>query len=300
VTGRRHRLILGLALACLPGFAPVVASANATSLPSFGHVFVIVGENKSLFQLTRSRAPYINANIKPVSAWFTNYNDVVKNSLPNYIAMTSGQYAPCQVKGPCGSFAVPNIFAQLGNGRWKDWNESMPSNCYRKNAGAKSTKNLYQVGHNPALFYTGLPCSTYDVPAGTTGPNDMSGFNHALATGNVPAFNFISPNDCENSHDSCDGGNIVTEFDNFLRKEIPLIQASPAFGTDGVIFVTYDEGYRKLDYTTTMMAVLSPKVRAATYTARYDHYSALATWEQIFGLPCLAHACGASVLPLTS
>jgi phosphatidylinositol-3-phosphatase len=143
-------------------------SSSASTVPSFGHVFVIVGENKSLFQLTPSNAPYIMKTLEPESAWFTNYNDVTKGSLADYVALTSGQFAPCQPMGPCGSFNVPSIFSQLGNGAWKDWNESMPANCYPKVAGSDSMLNAYKQGHNPVLYYTGLPCSTYDVPAGTT------------------------------------------------------------------------------------------------------------------------------------
>jgi hypothetical protein len=174
----------------------------------------------------------------------------------------------------------------------------MPSNCYRKDAGARSTLNAYQAGHNPGLYFTDLPCSTYDVPAGTTGPDDMSSFNNALATGNVPRYNFITPNDCEDSHNSCDGANIVKEYDDFLKKEVPLIKASPAFGSNGVIFVTYDEGYRPKDDSNTMMAVTGPQVQPGTHSGYYDHYSTLATIEQGLGLTCLAHACSATPLPL--
>jgi hypothetical protein len=294
----RPRPILFALAACLLATSPALASpASAASVPSFGHVFVIVGENTSLFELNSSNAPYIMNTLKPGSAWFTNYNGVARGSLADYVALTSGQYAPCQTSGPCGQFSVPSIFSQLGNGAWRDWNESMPSNCYTKSAGSDSTLNAYQTGHNPALFYAGLPCSTYDVPAGTTGPDDMSFFNAALAAGTVPEYNFISPNLCEDGHDSCNGANKITEYDNFLQKEIPLIEASPAFGSDGVIFVTYDEGGGQ--NPNTMMAVVGSQVQAGTYTGHYDHYSTVATIEQGLGLPCLANACSASILPLS-
>jgi hypothetical protein len=296
----RPRLILPGLAACLLATSPALASqASAAAVPPFGHVFVIVGENKSLFQINSSNAPYIMNTLKPASAWFTDYNDVAKGSLADYVALTSGQYASCQTSGPCGSFNVPSIFSQMGDGAWQDWNESMPSNCYKSDAGALSTLNAYQAGHNPALWYAGLPCSTYDVPAGTTGPDDMSYFNAALAAGTVPKYNFITPNNCEDSHNSCNGANIVTEYDNFLKKEIPLIEASPAFGSDGVIFVTYDEGYRQQNDTNTMMAVVGPQVQAGTYTGHYDHYSTVATIEQGLGLSCLANACTANALPVS-
>ena len=295
----RVRLIFPGLAACLLAASPVLASqASAATVPSFGHVFVIVGENKSLFQINSFNAPYIINTLKPKSAWFTQYNNVAWGSLANYVALTSGQYASCQTSGPCGSFNVPSIFSQVGNGAWKGWNESMPSNCYRNFAGSASALNAYKPGHNPALYYGGLPCSTYDVPAGTTGPDDTSFFNKALAAGTVPKYNFITPNLCEDGYHSCNGANTVTEFNNFLKKEIPLIKASPAFGSNGVIFVTFDEGNVPTKNPNTMMAVTGPQVKVGTYSAYYDHYSTLRTIEKGLGLSYLANASTASSFPV--
>ncbi|GEM_PF-2126715 len=276
----------------------LVAAPTQATVPSFGHVFVIVGENKALFQLNSQNAPYIIDTLEPESAWMTDYYAITPGSLADYIALTSGQYAPCQATGPCGSFAVPSIFSQLGSGLWTDWNESMPSNCYASKSGSESALNAYKPGHNPALYYQGIPCSTYDVPAGTTGPDDMSYFNAALQAGTVPEYNFITPNLCEDSYHSCNGANIVTEYSDFLQREIPLIEQSPAFGSNGVIFVTYDEGYVPTHNENTMLAVLGPQVQPGTYSGYYDHYSTLATIEAGLGLPCLANACSASTLPV--
>ena len=160
-----------------PVLASGQASASTGAVPSFGHVFVIVGENTSLFQLNSTNAPYVMSTLMPESAWFTDYNDVARGSLADYIALTSGQYASC--------------------------------------------------------YYAGLPCSTYDAPAGTTGPDNMSAFESALAGGTVPEYNFITPNLCEDSHDSCNGANRITEFNSFLQREIPLIESSPASGQTG-------------------------------------------------------------------
>ncbi len=279
---------------------PGAQLAASTRAPVFGHVFVIVGENKSLRDITLSDAPYIVKTLKPESAWFTNYSDVARGSLADYVALTSGQFAPCQTRGPCGEFQVPSIFSQLGHAKWVDWNESMPSNCDRKKeTGSTSALNAYKAGHNPGLYYAGLPCSSYDRPAGTTGADDMSAFNRALAAGKVPKYNFVTPNECEDGYHDCNGPHTiayaVTEFDDFLKKEIPLIENSPAFGSNGVIFTTLDEGSR--GDANTMMIVTGPQVLPGTYSGAYNHYSALATIEQGLGVPCLAAACGASALP---
>lgn len=281
----------------------VLISAGTTAraagvVPAFGHVFVIVGENKSLSEIKDTNAPYIMKTLKPAGAWFTDYNHVVKGSLADYIALTSGQFDPCQAHGPCGVKTVPSIFSQVGAGNWRDWNESMPRNCYTGYSGSTTNLNAYKPGHNPALYYAGIPCATYDVPAGTTGPDDMSSFNQALAAGSVPKYNFVSPNLCEDSYHSCNGANIVTEYDDFLKKEIPLIEKSPAFGSDGVIFVTYDEANRHQPSSVTMMIVLGPQVLPGTYTGHFDHYSTVATVEAGLGLPCLANACQRTAFPI--
>ena len=69
----RLRLILSGLAACLLAISPVLtSSASAATVPSFGHVFVIVGENKSLSeQINSANAPYIMKTLKPGSAWFT-------------------------------------------------------------------------------------------------------------------------------------------------------------------------------------------------------------------------------------
>lgn len=276
---------------------------------ALGHVFVIMGENKSLAQVTGtpSKDPYILQTLKPQGAWFTGYNSLTTGSLSQYIAITSGQYAECQRQGPCGKFAIPSIFSQLGIGNWKAWMESMPSRCYTGKFGSMTTHNFYKDGHNPALWYTDLnpTCPTYDVPAGTTGWDDMSYFNSALAAGSVPTYNFISPNGCEGGYQTCTNKagvtvNPVAAFDNFLRKEIPLIQGSPAYGSDSLIVITFDEGQitQTSRGTSTMLLVLGPQVVPGTYDGYYDHYSTLATTQEGLGLPCLAGACTATPLPI--
>lgn len=296
----RRLVLLGLLATPLAAGLCSPPPTSAAASPSFGHVFVIVGENKSLSNINSADAPYIVNTLEPESAWFTDYSDVASGSLADYAALTSGQYASCETGGPCGAQSVPSIFSQLGNGAWEDWNESMPSNCDSSAAGANSTLNAYKPGHNPGLAFAGLSCSTYDVPAGTIGPDDMSAFNAALAAGTVPTYNFITPNLCEDADVACNGPDKiayeVTEFNNFLSKEIPLIEASPAFGSNGVIFVTFDEGASETD-PNTMLAVLGPQVVVGAYPGSYNHYSTLATIEQGLGLSCLANACTAGVLP---
>jgi hypothetical protein len=280
-------------LMALPG-----ASASA-AVPRFGHVFLIVGENTSYSQVTAAHAPYITRTLRPEGAWLSNYRTFPQSgSLGQYIAMVSGQFNRCEANNDLPARcqqSLPNLFGQLASsGRsWRDWQESMPAHCYHFDAGLPSRHNEYSAHHNPALYFTGLraTCRASDPPMGDTGAKATGSFDMALASGDVGNLNLIVPNDCENGHDPC-GGDPVRHFDAFLAREVPRIEASPAFGNDGVIFITWDEGADPpKDPAHVATLVLGPLVRPAVVDhSRHDHYGLERTLATGFGLPPLAKA----------
>jgi hypothetical protein len=124
---------------------------------------------------------------------------------------------------------------------------------------------------------------------GSTAPDDTSAFDASLASGHVARFDFIVPNECEDGHDPC-GRNRITQFDDFLRREIPKIEASPAFGPRSLIVVTFDEGSDASPTGPVVFAALGPLVRPGTYgTLGLNHYSFLRTMEQGFGIRRFLH-----------
>jgi hypothetical protein len=310
---------------------PAAASVNTSleGVPSFGHVFVIVGENKEITRIKATNAPYIIGTLKPSSAWLTNYFALTHFSEANYVGMTSGQYTRCeQFDGSVASCHqnVDNLFHQLdGAGvSWHVWAESMPAPCYLLKAGGDKTLNTYAPKHNPAVFFDDIEgvggvwsatnqspeCLANDVPAGSTGPNDMSAFESALASGHIPRFNFVVPNICEDGHDNCaPQGNEVTQFDDFVARVVPRIESSPAFGSNGVIIVTFDEGNSNrgpgagqfAGGGNVIFAVISPLAVPGVYggSFAFNHYSLLRTLEDGFGIS--THLGGAaSASPITS
>jgi hypothetical protein len=331
---RRARILLlpavvAFALAAWSSPGRAVTTTSSEGVPSFNHVFVIIGENTEIGQVNKSNSPYLMNQVKPDAAWLTNYFAVTHFSEANYAAMTSGQFTHCQQFD--GSIAschqdVENIFHQLDGVTpnavsWKSWMESMPNPCQVVSAGGAKTLNHYAPKHNPAVFYDNVEglggvwspdpsgqsneCKTNDIPTGGTGPNDMSTFNARLATGNVAQFNYIVPNECEDGHDNCKPqGNGVTQFDNFLAQEVPQIENSPAFGSDGVLIITYDEGTSNKGPGTSkqfsgggnvIFAVVSPLAQAGEYGSNYNHYSLLRTLEDGYGITDHpAHAANAS------
>jgi len=282
------------------GVAILLSAAPASgAVPRFGHVFLIVGENTSASQVTARHAPYLSRTLRPQGAWLTNYHTFTRSSsLGQYIAMVSGQFTRCEADNALPARchqAAPNLFSQLhASGRtWRDWQESMPAPCFRRDAGRPALHNEYSAHHNPALYFTGLraACRADSVPMGGTGAKATGTFDAALASGAVGDFNLIVPNDCENGHDRC-GGDRVRHFDAFLAREVPRIEASPAFGRTGVIVITWDEGADPpKDPGHVGALVLGPLVRAGVVDrARHDHYGLERTLAAGFGVRPLAHA----------
>jgi phosphatidylinositol-3-phosphatase len=311
---RPPRAVLTVAVLAASALCAPPASA---AVAHFGHVFLIVGENTSYAQITARHAPFLTGVVKPQGAWVTNDHSFTgSSSLGQYVGMVSGQYTRCEAHNDlpdrCHQRA-PSLFAQLAaSGRsWRDWEESMTNACDPVDSGAAWARNIYSAHHNPALYFTGLqggrvdeaiapaaPCRTNDLPMGTTGPDDTSAFDAALQAGAVGNLNLVIPNDCENGHDPCGTGDRVRQFDDFLAREVPKIEASPAFGADGTILITWDEGSDPPQAPGhVLLAALGPLVRpGAVDSARHDHYGLERTLAEGFGVKPLAHARAASAL----
>jgi hypothetical protein len=106
----------------------------------------------------------------------------------------------------------------------------------------------------------------------------------------TPRFLFIKPDLCHDTHD-CP----VSTGDAWLRQWVEMILASPAWQAGGTLFVTWDEGTGSDNRVATL--VLAPKAAGRTSARPYDHYSLLATMEDLMGLPRLGKAAGAQ--PMT-
>ena len=307
--------------------ARAVERPSLEGVPRFGNVFVVVGENEELVQINHNTMPYLVDTLRPRSAFLDKFYGVSHFSTSGYVGMTSGQYTPCEQFDIAPSTChqdVDNLFHQLtGSGAsWTEWMESMPEPCYLTNAGSPKKLNYYTVKHNPAVYYDNIEgmgglwsatvksdlCLDNVIPTGGTGPNDTSALDAALASGNVSDFNFIVPNMCEDSHDQCPGrpGPPINQFDDFLAREVPKILASPAFGDDGVLIVTFDEGtsttggFPSNDSTpckawdtcphpfngggNIAFLVISPLAEPGAYHERASLYSLLRTLEDGFGI----------------
>jgi hypothetical protein len=299
------------ALATSSGAAsPLPLRSSNDGVPAFGHVFEIVGENTSLSQITPTHAPYLTGTLKPQAAWLTNYHSLHHtSSLGDYIGLTSGQFTRCEANNDLPNHCnqdVPNLFQQLDatHLQWREWNESADNACDFVDHGAGWAKNIFSAHHSPSVYFTGISggkydeairpareCLKNDLPMGSTAPNDTSRFDHALTTGSVGRFNLVVPNDCENGHDRCGTKDPVKQFDSFLAREVPKIEASPAFGSNGLIVITWDEGADPpLGSHHPLTLAIGSQVNSGVYQGAYTHYGLLRTVEDGFGLAHLGAA----------
>ena len=77
------------------------------------------------------------------------------------------------------------------------------------------------------------------------------------------------------------------QFDAFLRREVPRMEASPAFGADGLVIVVFDEADASTlvhDGGRVLWAAAGPQVRPGVYGGAFSHYSFLRTLEDGFRL----------------
>jgi hypothetical protein len=297
--------------------ARVPASAATTeNVPGFGHVFLIIGENTTYSHLTTTNAPYLMTSIRPRSAWLANYYAATHWSQANYVALVTGQFNRCEQQD--GGIAchqnIDSLYHQLdvAGQSWQVWLEAGQAKCDTGSGGSCASDTpcpltgFYTTGNPPILFDNiegpggvwsattpSAECLANDIPAGDD--NDgMSYFNNALAAGTVARFNMVIPNGCEDGEANCKPvNNRYTQFDNFLAREVPQIEASPAFGSNGVIVIVYDEDERAGGLAAknglgsgghVVCAIISPMAVPGSYDQKRYAYSLLRTFEDAFGL----------------
>jgi hypothetical protein len=145
-------------------------------------------------------------------------------------------------------------------------------------AGCLDSPVPYDPGHNPFAFYGGQ-CPSNVVPL-TALAGDLAG--------DTPRLSWITPDLCHDTH-SCD----VVVGDGWLRGQVGAITDSEAWKSDGILFITYDEDDGSSDNRVVMLAV-APRLDQAVSRTYYNHYSFLATLEDLLGVGRLAEAAKAA------
>jgi phosphatidylinositol-3-phosphatase len=304
------------------------------------HVFVVNLENENYADTFGPSSPavYLNKTLVPKGQLLDNYYGTAHNSLPNYIAQLSGQGPNPQTQGDCQIYSDFHIATTTSDGQavgagcvypasvktladqlsarhftWKGYMEDIgnsptePKTCRhpaidtQDDTQQAKTGDEYAARHNPFVYFH----SIIDSPACAKNVVGLDQLGRDLrATSTTPNVSYITPNLCDDGHDSpCQGPGAeganpgaggLTSANAFLAKLVPEIQASKAYQRGGLIVITFDEGESdkgccgESEYSTgggqIGAVLLGTHLHPHTSTCEYNHFSLLRTWEDLFHL----------------
>lgn len=265
--------------------APPAIDATTTTVVSATdlapHAFVIVLENTTYDEAFGADAvsSYLARELPAMGMLLTQYYGTAHPSLPNYIAMISGQAPNPDTHGNCIDYTefvqtgVGDYGQALGNGcvyptgvpmigdqltaaglTWRAYGEDMaaspgvaPSACRHPVLGRPDADQHQKPGdafatrHMPFLYFH----SVIDSASCADLVVDLGRLESDLASlSTTPNLVYVVPDLCNDAHDeTClDGGpGGLTAADGFLRTWVPKVLASPAFAENGLLVVVFDE-----------------------------------------------------------
>jgi hypothetical protein len=222
--------------------------------------------------------PYFNHLAQQCST-FASYTepDTAQNSATQYVGTAAGSTAntvrnDCS-PGPGCQSSQNNIFRQ---GRIA----GLTMRSYVEGAATPCSASGNAVKHVPAMyFYGGYGdhndhdyCTTEVVPYERFDPN------------NLPDFSFITPTLCNDGHD-CSNDTVNA----WATANVQPVLDSAAYKAGRVtVFIWYDE-----DRPVPNLQI-GVHVRPGVKSAAVDYGSTLRAWEDLLGLPHIAHAANAT------
>ncbi|MDB5218421.1 MAG: putative acid phosphatase [Myxococcaceae bacterium] len=284
--------------------ATVIAdSAAARASHSIKNVFVIVMENHDWSSIKgSSSAPYINGTLLAIGAHAERYTSPqdIHPSEPNYVWLEAGdELNIADDDDPAINYRTTKNHLsrqmEIAGVSWRSWQESItPGLCPLASSG------LYGAKHNPFVFFE-------DVTEGRD-PHSAHCLEHirpfeelasVLSSGPVAQYNFITPNLCNDMHDSggCVTPDSVANGDAWLAREVPKILASKAYQDGGALFVTWDESEGGAGTPIGLIAISPFAKPGYSNDVPYTHSSLLRTVQDVFALrPFMRDAANATPL----
>jgi phospholipase C len=278
----------------LDGMTPsaVADAEKARTAHAIKTVFVIVMENHNWSSIAGNpSAPYINGTLLTQGAHAEHYTspEGIHPSEPNYIWLEAGDDLDiADDDDPAANYRTTKTHLttqmEIANVSWKSYQEAMtPGVCPLASSGR------YAAKHNPFVFFD-------DVTGGRDAHSprciehireygELAGALGSGASGAVAQYNFITPDMCNDMHDSagCPSPDSVANGDAWLAREVPKILASEAYKAGGALFITWDEsegGNEPIG-----LIALSPFAKPGyAGTIAYTHSSLLRTIQDVFAL----------------
>lgn len=278
-------------------------------------------------------APYLN-QLAGSYGIATHYFGVTHPSLPNYLAAISGSFQGIWDDCPAGAGVTcgPQDFASqltsreaaaagstthLFSGRtlvdqleahgltWKAYMQSLPAAGF-----SGGYAGLYGEKHDPFMYFAAIR----NNPERLQRVVPFTQFSADLQSSTMPNFAWISPDLCNDMHgaSTCsDYHALIAQGDAFIRATVGTIMSSPAWKAGAAIVIAWDEsdasnaGCCRSPSGVNGVTLGGGNVPLLVITSRgphhlvlggqsYNHYSLLASIEQVWGLGCLANTCGVS------
>jgi hypothetical protein len=277
-----------------------------------------------------------NPNSGPVCPIYGTGTDAATPAIDNSGNECTAPCSEIDVDGKLGFKAAPNtvgktIADQLAERSitWKSYQESLPPSGADKvtySDGYFTDRSvlppgipsgdflkLYAAKHDPFVYFKSVQDDLKAGAKNIVGFEGQGGLYEDLISGNMPAFSFIAPNQCNDQHGRANGGSqcdfdpastgtqtglnpaLIYVGDLKLRNVIHAIHASKAWheGRTAIVVVWDENDYSLTPNTNHVLTLVETNygTRGGSSNRFYTHFSLLRSLEGGLGLPCLNHAC---------
>lgn len=329
----RHSLwqLVALASSCLTAAALSwfgVAVPAAVAAPGLDHVFLIMEENNGFHDVIGNpAAPNLNYLAKTFGVETDYFGVSPDSSESNYVGLLGGSTFNVTSDDAYWKNTVnaPSLISQLDRAgvSWKAYLQALPypgyqGICYpEKCNGAPDSDPLYVSKHDGIQNFT-----TSLNNADWTRQVPISYLAGDLASGDVPRFSYVVPDECHDMHGDppycLDSGNIgdpqnqhlVAVGDAYLGQLVSEITHASFWAKgNNAIAITYDNGDNSAGCCDAnpgggqiaTIVITSHGPRGLKDDSPANHYSLLSSIEHVLGLGCLQFTCDTKhVQPLTS
>ncbi|MGZ4787813.1 MAG: alkaline phosphatase family protein [Terriglobales bacterium] len=261
-------------------------------IPRIGHVALVVFENEKEDAILGNKfMPYLSG-LANSNAYASQYYANVHPSLGNYFMLTTGDLITNDLNFN-KTVDQDNLVREIikAGKTWKAYQESIPSIGYLGDGPYPYVKT-----HNPAAYFSDVR----NDPAQAANMVGLDELDADLASGNLPSFMFIEPNQINTMHD-CPGGGVNCDNDTRLgggdlwaSQHMPAIINNPAFQQDGLLIITFDESWDTDSQNGgghVLTIFVGPRVRKQfVSTTFYQHQSILRTICDTVGVSCMGAA----------
>jgi hypothetical protein len=179
--------------------------------------------------------------------------------------------------------------------------------------------NLYAAKHNPFVYFRSVQDgdNAENSLKNSVGFDGKRGLYADLASGHVPEYSFIVPNQCNDGHgrgnagafclyDPNDDGTqaglnpaLIYRGDVTVEKIVSAIHNSPVWkeGRNAIVVVWDEDDYSVSPTVNRVVLIVDTNYgfHGLSSDQYYNHFSLLKTVEGGLGLPCLNHACDKDV-----